>query len=147
MKSIIFKNEFVREYRALIGTIGRFLIAGSIGAVTNIGGLFIFTEYIGLYYLVSASISFVLACCVGFSLQKFWTFRERSIEGMHAQAIGFFVISGINFFVNIALLYVLVEKIHIWYIFAQVIVSACIAVSSFFLYRHIVFLKKGDVVV
>ena len=103
---------------------------------------FIFTEYIGLHYLVSAGISFILACGVGFSLQKFWTFQDRSVESIHTQAAGYFVISTINFFLNIALLYFLVEWTHIWYILAQVIVSALIAVSSFILYRHVIFLVK-----
>ena len=145
MKYFTFLNEFAQGHRALIKTVGRFLVAGTIGATTNISGLFILTEYVGLHYLVSACISFVLAVCVGFSLQKFWTFRERSIEGVHAQAAGYFTISGINFFINIVLLYVLVEKLHLWYIFGQIIASALIAVSSFLLYRHVIFLQKGNV--
>ena len=142
MKSITLLKEFVLEYRILVETIGRYLIAGSIGASTNVALLFFFTEYVGLHYLVSASISFVLACCVGFALQKFWTFRERSVESIHTQAAGYFTISAINFFLNITLLYFLVEKIHIWYIFAQVIASGLIAISSFLLYRYVIFLEK-----
>lgn len=134
----------IEEHRFLVYTIGRFIAAGSVGAVTNIGLLFLFTEYVGLYYLVSACISFVIACGVGFVLQKFWTFRERSIESVHAQAAGYFTISTINFFLNTALLYFLVEKMHIWYILAQVIASGLIAVSSFLLYRYVIFLKKSN---
>jgi len=126
----------------IVETIGRYLVAGCIGAVTNLGVLFILTEYVGLHYLVSAGVSFVLACGVGFTLQKFWTFRDRSVEGIHAQAIGYFTISSINFFLNISILYFLVEWTHIWYIFAQVIASGLIAVSSFLLYRHVIFLQK-----
>lgn len=146
MKPIVYTKEFVQEHRTLIGTVGRYLIAGTIGAITNIGGLFILTEYVGLHYLISAGISFIVACGVGFTLQKFWTFRERSIEDIHIQAAGFLIISIINFFLNIALLYVLVEYVHIWYIFAQVIASGLIAVSSFLLYRRVVFMEKHNMV-
>jgi len=142
MEFFSFLKERVREYRVLVGTIGRYLFAGGIGALTNISLLFVFTEYVGLYYLVSASLSFILACCVGFLLQKFWTFQERSIESMHTQAIGYLTISTVNFFLNTALLYFLVEKIHLWYIFAQVIASGLIAISSFLLYRYVIFLEK-----
>lgn len=137
-----FLMRYAEEHRALIYTIGRFIAAGSIGAVTNISLLFLFTEYVGLYYLVSAGISFILACCVGFALQKFWTFRERSLESVHSQAMGYFTISTTNFFLNLALLYFLVEKIHLWYIFAQIIASGLIAVSSFLLYRYVIFFGK-----
>lgn len=142
MKSVTLLKELVLTYRTLVGTIGRYLIAGSIGTITNLGILFILTEYAGLHYLVSAGISFVLACGVGFTIQKFWTFRERSVEGIRAQAIGYFLISTINFFLNLTLLYFLVEKLHLWYMFGQIIASALIAVSSFLLYRHVIFLKK-----
>ena len=142
MRSITFLKELFIKYHALVKTIGRYLVAGSIGAATNISLLFIFTEYVGLHYLVSSGISFILACGVGFSLQKFWTFRDRSVESIHTQALGYFTISAINFFLNIALLYFLVEWTHIWYILAQAIVSACIAVSSFLLYRYVIFLVE-----
>jgi len=136
--------EFFRENRVFIGTIGRYLVAGSIGAATNVVLLFIFTEYFGLYYLFSAALSFILACCVGFSLQKFWTFQDRSVEGIYTQATGFLTVSVINFFLNTALLYFLVEKINVWYILAQIIASGLIAISSFLLYRYVIFSEKSN---
>lgn len=142
MKPPAFLTKYIDEHRALIDTIGRFIAVGSVGAVTNIGLLFLLTEYIGLYYLVSAGISFILACGVGFVLQKFWTFREHSTESVHVQAVGYFTISTINFFLNTALLYFLVEKTHVWYILAQIISSGFIAISSFLLYRNVVFFVK-----
>lgn len=142
MKTIVSPKELFIQYRTLVGMVGRYLIAGIIGATTNITLLFIFTEYAGLHYLVSAGISFVLACSVGFTLQKFWTFRDQSVESIHMQAMGYFIISSVNFFLNIAMLYVLVEWVRLWYIFAQIIASGLMAVSSFLLYRYVIFLEK-----
>ena len=132
----------IRTHRHLIDTVGRFLVSGSVGAGSNIGILYVLTEYVRLYYLLSACISFVLAAGIGFMLQKFWTFRDHSIERMHVQAAGFFAVTTINFFINIALLYALVQWVHVWYVLAQAIASILIAFGSFILYRHVVFARR-----
>ncbi len=132
-----------RAHHTIIKTVGRFLISGTLGAGCNIGLLYVLTEYARLYYLASACVSFVCAAGIGFALQKFWTFRDHSIERMHLQAFAFFSVTVGNFGINIALLYVLVEGLHIWYILAQAISSVLIACSSFFLYRYGIFAREA----
>lgn len=122
----------------------RYLIAGGTGAAVNVGTLFLLTHYGGVYYLLSATVAFFLSYGVSFVLQKFWTFEERSTERIHGQAALYLGIFICTFFLNLGLLYLLVERAHIWYVFAQVFASGILAGMSFFIYRHVVFASKRE---
>lgn len=132
-----------QEYRTIAGVIGKFLVSGTIGAGVNLLILYVLTEYVGLHYLLSACVSFLIASSVGFVLQKFWTFTDRSADHVRRQAIGFFIVGAINLGLNIMLLAFFVETMHFWYMFAQVVASFLIAFSSFLLYRYVIFSRRG----
>lgn len=120
----------------------RYLIAGGIVVSVNILALYFFIEYTGFHYLISVAMAFVIALVVSFTLQKFWTFQDYSIDVVHQQASLYAVVAIINFFLNLCLMYFLVEKLSIWYILAQAIVSCGIAFFSFLIYRYFIFTKK-----
>ena len=58
--------------------IGRYLIAGGTAAFTNIALLFVFTDFLGIWYIASAIMAFILAFIVSFTLQKYWTFQDTT---------------------------------------------------------------------
>lgn len=126
------------------GIIFRYVIAGGTAAVVDLGLLYIFTAYISLHYLSSAVIAFVGAFLVSFTLQKFWTFRDRSIQNIHRQSIMYFTISLGNFFINTYLMYIFVEKIHLHYLVAQMFVGGIVACFSFFLCKYFIFTQEEN---
>jgi len=119
--------------------IGRFLVSGGLATLVNLGLLYVLTDWVGVWYLISAIISFAAAFFVSFTLQKFWTFEDRSREGMHFQAGLFFLVATLNLGLNTFFLYLLVEYAALHYLLAQIIVSAFIAVENFFIYRFVIF--------
>jgi putative flippase GtrA len=61
---------------------------------------------------------------------------------MHVQlGIYFFVAVG-NLVLNTVLMYLFVEKIGLYYLIAQIVASALIAVESFFVYQRLIF-RRG----
>lgn len=118
-------------------TVLRFLIAGSIGAGVNVLLLYIFTATFGLWYIASATFSFILAYAVSFCLQKFWTFSDTSVDRIRGQLGVYFMVAVFNLIANNFILYTLVEYMHVWYLLAQTYTSAIIAVWSFIIYRLI----------
>jgi len=117
----------------------RYLVSGGTATVVDIGLLYAFTRYAGLWYLASAVLAFIIAFGISFFLQKFWTFRDRSIDEMHRQASLYLGISLFNLGVNTLLVYLFTDFCHLWYIFSQVIAAGLVALSSFFLYKYWVF--------
>src|SRR5207248_270965 len=101
--------------------------------------LALFKEAFAMSYLVAATLAFAIAFFVSFALQKFWTFGDRALSGVHMQMTIYFTIAGVNLGINAGLMYVFVDVAHLWYLFSQVLAGGLIALSSFFLYRRFVF--------
>lgn len=119
----------------------RFLISGSLAAGTNLGLLYVLTDLLKIWYLISAIFSFVAGFLVSFILQKIWTFQDTSRERVHSQAGAFFMVALTGLGVNIASLYILVDYLGVHYLMAQIIVGVFIAVANFFVYHFVIFKK------
>ncbi len=120
----------------------KYLTSGGTAAATDLILLFLLTDILNLWYIISASLSFIVAFFISFFLQKFWTFRDRTRDKIKQQMGLYFFIGVVNLIINGLGMYVLVDFFNIMYIFAQVIAGAFIAVVSFLIYRYVIF-KKG----
>ena len=123
----------------------RFLLSGGTALGTDLIFLYVFTDILKIWYLISAVAAFILAFLVSFTLQKFWTFGDRSLDGFHMQMGVYFFVAVINLTLNTFLVYALVEWTDLHYLFAQIIASALIAIESFFVYQHFIFKKAISV--
>lgn len=117
----------------------RYLISGGTVVLTELAALYVFTDLFRLWYEFSLVIAFVIALCVSFTLQKFWTFGDRETSDVHKQASSYVVVQLLNLAVNAAALYVLVQYFGMWYLLAQLLVSALIALWNFLIYKFIIF--------
>lgn len=122
--------------------LARYLVAGGVGASTNIGLLFLCTDIFKIWYLYSSVIAFSVAVFVSFVLQKFWTFGDRQIEKVHNQFVLYLIGALVGLGINATLMYIFVEYFGIWYIAAQIITGVFIAILNFLIYRFIVFKKR-----
>ncbi|OGG53699.1 hypothetical protein A2851_02325 [Candidatus Kaiserbacteria bacterium RIFCSPHIGHO2_01_FULL_53_29] len=117
----------------------RYIISGSTAAVTNIGTLYILTEFFHIWYLYASVVAVCVAMVVSFTLQKFWTFRDRRTEHIHRQAVRYFFIVLGNLLLNTGLVFCLVEYAKWPPVAAQFFASLLIAFESFFSYKFLVF--------
>jgi len=109
----------------------RFCVAGAAGAIAYYAALYGLTEYFGIWYVISAVIGFILNTGLNFTLQKFWTFQNKETHMVHRQLV-LYVAMTVSFLVgNTLFLYLMVEYLHMWYIGAQVILTAIISVLGF----------------
>jgi putative flippase GtrA len=115
----------------------KFLISGSLAAMTNLGALYVLHGLVHLAIVPAASISFIIAYLVSFSLQKFWTFADTGRERMAGQMVIYFLVGVFGLVLNAVGMYMLVEVLLVWYLLAQVIMAASLAVMNYFLYRWI----------
>jgi len=125
--------------RERIFKLTRYIISGGTAASTAIILLFVFTHFFHIWYLLSSIIAYTIAFLVSFTLQKFWTFRSRTLEDWHVQMGIYFLIFIINLAVNTGLIYSLVEYMNVHYLLAQIISGALLACMNFFLYKYFVF--------
>lgn len=59
----------------------KFMIVGAMGTIVNEALLFIFTDYLGIFYMFSAVISIEIALVHNFLWNEFWTFADRIKKG------------------------------------------------------------------
>jgi putative flippase GtrA len=127
--------QWVKKYEQVF----RFLLAGGIAFAVNIVVLYLFTDILGIYYLISTVWAFLISFGVSFLLQKFWTFQDGSRDRFHIQLPLYLGMQVANLGLNTVLMYAFVEYLHIWYLFSQVIIAAGIAVSSFYINKTYIF--------
>jgi putative flippase GtrA len=124
-------------------TIAKYLASGSTAASVQLSLLYILTHYGGLHYLVSSSISFVIAVCVGFVLQKFWTFDDSSMGRIPRQAAMYVGLGVTTLGINAGMMFVFVHVFHLWYLFSQVLACGLVACGNFMVYNFFIF--KSDI--
>ncbi|MBX4216183.1 bifunctional glycosyltransferase family 2/GtrA family protein, partial [Candidatus Parcubacteria bacterium] len=109
----------------------RFIVSGLITVGVNLAFLYVLTEWLHVWYLLSSVVSFTVGIGVGFALHKFWTFKSMELRRMAYQLPLHAGLSFINLFLNTALVYAFVEYFDLWYVGAQFLATGIIAVESF----------------
>ena len=131
MKVIIFR---LIQWRVM-----RYLISGASAVAIDLVLLFILVHFLHMWYLLAAVIAFLAAVCVSFIMQKFFTFNDYARRGIGRQTTFYLGLQVFNIILNTFLMYVGVDLIHISYIVSQILISVAMAVSNFFIYRHLIF--------
>ena len=110
-----------------------------LASVTDLSSLYICTEFIGIYYVISAAIASSLGAIVGFIILRFWAF-ERTDKPWKKQAIKYAVTSAIILLANVAGIYVFTEFVGTQYMISKVIISLLVGFGiSFPLFRYYVY--------
>lgn len=126
-------------------TLFRFIVSGALAALTSFITLYIGVEFLHVWYVPAVVFAYGAGFAVSFSLQKLWTFSDHA--GRTARQLTLYVLlNAINICLNIGIVFMLVERFHVWYLAAEFAALAVIAVWSFLVMRFVIFLparKKG----
>lgn len=117
----------------------RYSTVGLISAIIDFSILYLLTDKFGFYYLVSATISFIIAASLNYYLNKTWTFKVGG--GLIKQAGIFLLIAANGVLFNSIILYLLVEYGHWWYIYAKVIATGIVTIVNFLGNKYFTFKK------
>lgn len=124
----------------------RYIFAGGIGAVTNIGTFSILFHIIRVWYITSSILAFIIAIFVSFVMQKYWAFRDTDHSQIKTQATKFFIMGGINLLINTLLVFIFVSLAHLNPLVAQILSAGLIAVATYFLYQKFIFTNKTEII-
>ena len=98
--------------------IGFFLI-GICSTLIDIGLLYLFTEYVGFWYIYSATFSYTCGLIVNFLLNKYLNFRDTNRHYIR-QFFSFVLISMISLGLSLGIIYVAVEIFFINYLLGKI---------------------------
>lgn len=122
------------------GQLLRFLVSGGMAFLANIVIMYLLTDRLGVWYLLSSVFAFIGAFVVSFSMQKYWTFRNRESDRMSAQLGMSLLLACANLGVNTVLMYIFVDHFHLHYLAAVICSAGLIAVETYFIYKYVIFL-------
>jgi|GEM_PF-620842 len=99
--------------------VGFFLI-GVFSTALDILLIFVFTEYFGIWYLLSATLSYCCGMVVNFFLTKYLVFRDTSRD-YFGQFIAFAIISISSLVLTLGILFLAVEMFSLHYLIGKLI--------------------------
>jgi len=109
-----------------------FSIVGAIGVLVNEAVLFLLSEFLKIYYLLSATFSFELALLNNFALNELWTFRKRNASSPRwLRLVKFHVSRILGFATSMLTLFLITELLGVHYLVSNVI---AIGVGTFINY-------------
>ncbi len=128
-----------QSFYATYGAFLRFCLSGGTAAVVLFGLLYTLTDIFGVWYLISSILSSAAAFIVSFTLHKFWTFSDPHLGRASQQVASHLATGLVNMGLSALLLYILVEYAQVHYLVGQLLVTATLALVSFFIYKHFIF--------
>ena len=101
----------------------KFCTVGALGFLVNMGLLWILTEHVGLFYVLSAAISIEVSILFNFSLNEFWTFRNRKRLGTNivARALKYNIICATGAVFNLGILTLMTEGFGVYYLISNLV--------------------------
>lgn len=110
----------------------RYLFVGGFAAVVNIGSLYIFKEFMNLYYLLANVLGFVLGLITNYLLSKWLVFaKENKMNGAVEFTI-YAIIGVVGLGLDTLFMWVFTEKAHVYYMLSKIISTALVFIWNFF---------------
>jgi len=147
--SSVFPNIYLilEKYKVII----KYIISGFTSFGINLGVLYFCLAYCKLWYVLAVVIAFFAGLSSSFVLQKFWSFRNK--QKSFRQVWIYFLVAVFNLFLDVFLMYLLVDNLAIYFsfissenifiIFAQFISGIFIAFNNFLIYKFIIFRRTN----
>lgn len=120
----------------------RYLFSGGTAAASNVTALYLLVEFAKVHYLYASILAFIFSLAISFTLHKFLTFRDQETRDIHKQIGRYLAVILGNLVLNTTLVYAFVEFLGVWYLFAQIIGAALVAVTGYIGYKYFVFREQ-----
>ena len=117
--------------KKLIEQIMKFGIVGVLCFVIDYGLMIFLTEVFGISYLISSGISFSVSVIVNYILSLKFVFKTDESRNKIIEFIIFVVLSVIGLGINQVLMWICVDKLHIFYMISKIGVTAVVMVYNF----------------
>ena len=115
----------------------RYLVVGISTFLFDVGLLYGLVEIFKIHYLIATTLAWSSATIANYLLNKIWSFKSSA--SYFFSSLKYAVLLGANYLFTIFMMYVLVEILLFYYVYAKIVIVAVIACWNFFIYKHFVF--------
>ena len=114
----------------IIKQVIKFGIVGVIATLIDYIILFILTEYVGLYYLISSIISFSISLIFNYILSIIWVFNIKKKQ-IYKELLLFVILSIVGLIINQIILYFCTDILNCYYMISKMIATVIVMIYNF----------------
>ncbi|WP_330203990.1 GtrA family protein [Cyanobacterium sp. Dongsha4] len=119
----------------------RFLGVGGFCAGLSLIIMYVLTSIIHINYLISTVITIVVTNFIGFYLNKYYTFQTKK-KLFWRELWKYYSVMLSSYILNVFAMYVLVDLVNIWYLYANILLMAVLTPFNYFFHKKWSFKKK-----
>lgn len=112
----------------------KFLLVGGFCTLQNIVWLYVLTTLLGLHYIVSTIILMITVNTLGFYLNRRFTFKKQGDNFWH-ELWKYHTVMLSSSVTVLILMYVLVDIVGIWYLYANIIITIGMTLVNFLMHH------------
>lgn len=117
--------------KKILQQIIKFGVVGGSAFLIDYGVLFVLTEFFGVHYLLSGTISFTLSVIYNYVLSVKWVFDTKNSRKKSEEFIIFIVLSVIGLGINQLIMWIAVDKLQIYYMVSKIFATFIVMVYNF----------------
>jgi putative flippase GtrA len=117
----------------------RYGFVGGMAFLVDYGTLYVLTEFLGLHYLLSATIAFVIGLVTNYLLSIAWVFNSRKSGSRWVEFTVFALIGIIGLGLNALVMYLCTDFLGMHYLISKLVSTAIVFFWNFFARKTILF--------
>lgn len=135
------KKLFIYDTTNWIIQLFRYVFVGGFAFIVDYCLLFLLTESLGIYYILSATISFIAGLIINYIISTQWIFKKSRLSNTAIEFIVYGIIGVIGLLLNDLILYLFTDIMHNHYMISKLIAAALVMGWNFVGRRTILFKK------
>lgn len=130
---------FITKTNNIFIQLFRYGFVGGVAFLVDFGAMVLLTETMGLPYIWSATISFVLGLVTNYLLSISWVFDNHKVSNRWTEFLVFSVIGIIGLGLNDLFLYLFTDKVGLHYTLSKIAATVIVFFWNFFARRASLF--------
>lgn len=138
-REIVITKLIAGKTDSLLIQLFRYTFVGGVAFLVDFGSLFALTEFVGVHYLTSAAIAFILGLITNYLLSIIWVFAKRTLTNRWAELFIFSLIGIVGLGFNELFIWFFTEKVHLYYLLSKIVSTFFVYLWNFFARKYILF--------
>ncbi len=123
-------KELLKKHEKLVRQILKFGVVGGGAFLIDYSVLYLLTEFVGIHYLISSVISFIVSLIFNYILSIYWVF-DVTKKQTSREVFVFVILSVIGLLINQVVMYAGSDLLHIYYMLTKLVATFIVMVWNF----------------
>lgn len=135
------KRLFINDTTNWLIQLFRYIFVGGFAFTVDYSLLFLLTEFVGIYYILSATISFIVGLVINYIISTQWIFKKSKLSNRFVEFFIYGVIGVIGLVLNDLLIFLFTDIMGYHYLISKIIAAALVMGWNFIGRKTILFKK------